>query len=209
MKSQLQIAKNLAISLIIVFFNNSCNSLDPEVEISNSNHNKINSRKIVLFPTSAGQKDEYNEDTKKVHSNIVTNLKKINGLDEVAYGGIEIRKIADSISKTLYHKITLDLLSNSENSLLKNNTTFKIFLKKINKKFGNYNLMITNISGDQDSFFNNKEIVLIIGLYDINKFSWIYKVKASYNRSKINNWPLILDILSSEGVNAISVYHKS
>jgi len=209
MKSQLQIAKNLAISLIIVFFNNSCNSLDPEVEISNSNHNKINSRKIVLFPTSAGQKDEYNEDTKKVHSNIVTNLKKINGLDEVAYGGIEIRKIADSISKTLYHKITLDLLSNSENSLLKNNTTFKIFLKKINKKFGNYNLMITNISGDQDSFFNNKEIVLIIGLYDINKFSWIYKVKASYNRSKINNWPLMLDILSSEGVNAISVYHKS
>jgi len=209
MKSQLQIAKNLAISLIIVFFNNSCNSLDPEVEISNNNHNKINSRKIVLFPTSAGQKDEYNEDTKKVHSNIVTNLKKINGLDEVAYGGIEIRKIADSISKTLYHKITLDLLSNSENSLLKNNTTFKIFLKKINKKFGNYNLMITNISGDQDSFFNNKEIVLIIGLYDINKFSWIYKVKASYNRSKINNWPLILDILSSEGVNAISVYHKS
>jgi len=209
MKSQLQIAKNLAISLIIVFFNSSCNSLDPEIEISNSNHNKINSRKIVLFPTSAGQKDEYNEDTKKVHSNIVTNLKKINGLDEVAYGGIEIRKIADSISKTLYHKITLDLLSKSENSLLKNNTTFKIFLKKINKKFGNYNLMITNISGDQDSFFNNKEIVLIIGLYDINKFSWIYKVKASYNRSKINNWPLILDILSSEGINAISVYHKS
>ncbi len=209
MKSQLQIAKNLAIFLIIVFFNSSCNSLDPEIEISNNNHNKINSRKIVLFPTSAGQKDEYNEDTKKVHSNIVTNLKKINGLDEVAYGGIEIRKIADSISKTLYHKITLDLLSNSENSLLKNNTTFKIFLKKINKKFGNYNLMITNISGDQDSFFNNKEIVLIIGLYDINKFSWIYKVKASYNRSKINNWPLILDILSSEGVNAISVYHKS
>ena len=35
------------------------------------------------------------------------------------------------------------------------------------------------------------------------KLNWIYKIKISYSRSKINNWLLMLDILSSEAVKAI------
>ena len=182
--------------------NSSCNSLDPEIKINN--YKKNDSKKIILFPTFADQKNEYGEDAKKVHLNILRDLKKIEDLDQIIYGGLEVKKIADSISKNLYHKITLDLLSSSGNSLLNNNNAFKVFLKKIHKKFGNYNFMIINISGNQDDFLNNKEVALIIGMYDAKKLNWIYKIKISYSRSKINNWLLMLDILSSEAVKAIS-----
>lgn len=196
----------LCVALVVLL--NACGSFGPKPQVVYHRPDvKIPvESKLIVFPamTFSGKTDIDNG----LKGSIASGWSDFYGQNAIPAGDV-ITQVAKKSGFDLMKLVqAMDNVSYLEQTL-KKDRRFKKFMKNITKKFGNYDLAMTLVHGDEKIYNAGQPVRIHLGYFNTKTLTWKWITKIQDKKGTIGNWQASYGALVSNSFGSLKDLHTA